>query len=313
MTIDSDRAELEALTEIVGEPVVAFERAAWGFENHTAIVTLAQGRRLVVQRIASRSLAPHKLRLARLLPDRLAAAGIRIPRLLTAAATADPPYAVREYIPGVAAATFMRHIEGAVMVAAEMGVLLRRLRNVSTEGAGLHSGWANPARLEQQARRQLDRCRALFDTATIRALAATIDEVPARFAGRGGCFAHGDFCPVNALLEPTGDRRPNADDAHRAYRVVALLDVEFARLADPLFDAAWWGWVVRYHHPERWVAAWPVLLEAAGIAADEATLERIFTLQKLRCLEIVDYTAAYGPEAQAIWVQRLKETLGWSR
>ncbi|HEX9371189.1 MAG TPA: phosphotransferase, partial [Roseiflexaceae bacterium] len=148
MTIDTDRAELQALTEIVGEPVVAFERAAWGFENHTAIVTLAEGRQLVVQRIASRSLAAHKLRLAELLPDRMAAAGIRIPRLLTAAATADPPYAVREYIPGVAAATFMGQIEGAVIVAAEMGVLLRLLRNVSTEGAGLHSGWANPARLE---------------------------------------------------------------------------------------------------------------------------------------------------------------------
>ena len=109
MTTDSDdlEFELQALTEIVDEPVVAFERAAWGFENRTAIVTLAEERRLVVQRIANRSLAPHKLRLAGLLPDRLEAAGIRIPRLLTAAATADPPYAVREYIPGVTAATFM--------------------------------------------------------------------------------------------------------------------------------------------------------------------------------------------------------------
>ena len=71
------------------------------------------------------------------------------------------------------------------------------------------------------------------------------------------------------------------------WSVVGLLDLEFARIADPLFDAAWWGWVVRYHHPERWVHAWPQLLVAAGIADDEETTARIRVIQRLRCLEMI--------------------------
>src|SRR5436309_12075505 len=95
-----DRTDIEALTAIVGAPVVAAEPCGWGFENRTAIVTLEDGRRLVVQRINSRARAGHKLHLARVLPDRLAAVGVRVPRLLSADPAADPPYAVREYLSG---------------------------------------------------------------------------------------------------------------------------------------------------------------------------------------------------------------------
>ena len=69
--------------------------------------------------------------------------------------------------------------------------------------------------------------------------------------------------------------------------MVGLLDLEFARIADPLFDAAWWGWVVRYHHPARWLHAWPQLLAAAGIADDKETAARIRVIQRLRCLEMI--------------------------
>jgi len=297
MPTDPDAKELRALSTIVGAPVVAAERSAWGFENRTDIVTLADGRRLVVQRITKPSLARQKLRLARTLPDRLAAAGLRIPRVLAADATADPPYAVREYLPGAPGSTLMGSDDGAILLAAEMGAILRRLALVPTEGARLHSGWADPARLARQARRWLDRCRALLGEAEYQALAATIAEVPARFAGRPAQFAHGDFCPVNALVE--------------GGRVVALLDVEFARVADPLFDAAWWGWVVRAHHPARWIAAWPRFLERAGIPADADTLHRIGILQRLRCLELLDDTITVDPARTALWQRRLIETMGW--
>jgi hypothetical protein len=93
--------------------------------------------------------------------------------------------------------------------------------------------------------------------------------------------------------------------------VVALLDFEYARLADLLFDAAWWGWVARYHHPELWAAAWPRLLAAAGIAADADTLRRAATLQRLRCLEMLAIHAA-APGQAAMWAERLVATLEWS-
>jgi aminoglycoside phosphotransferase (APT) family kinase protein len=311
--------ELQTLSTIVGAQVLTFERCAWGFENRTDIVTLADGRKLVVQRVSNHELAPHKLRLAQLLPDRLAQVGIRLPRQLAADATASPPYAVREYLPGVTAATFMRDIPSAVEVATAMGALLRRLRLVATDGLQLHSGWADPARIARQARAQLDRCRELLDEPARHALAATIDEVAGRFAGRGGHFAHGDFCPVNALVmirtsESIVSSPLLVVENHepQAMQITALLDVEFARLADPLFDAAWWGWVVRYHHYERWVAAWPALLAAAGIVADEATLGRVRVIQRLRCLEAADYARATSADAAAMWAGRLRETLGWA-
>jgi aminoglycoside phosphotransferase (APT) family kinase protein len=324
-----DDPDLQEFSAIVGAQVLAAEPCRWGFENRTAIVTLADGRHLVVQRIASRTLASHKIRLARILPERLAAAGLRAPCLLAADATADPPYAVREYLPGDLAASLMGTVPGAIHVARAMGALLPRLAAVPTVGAALHSSWADPPRLVRQAQQQIERCRALLNDATIAALNATIAETPARFAGRPASFAHGDFCPVNALIQADEGPFDAAQDKRRTkdedgvvrpdeapiskVQIVGLLDLEFARIADPLFDTAWWGWVVRYHHPERWVHAWPDLLAAAGITPDEATLGRVRVLQRLRCLELVDYYARTRPPAvTAMWAERLRDTIAWN-
>jgi aminoglycoside phosphotransferase (APT) family kinase protein len=217
---------------------------------------------------------------------------------------------------------------GALELAGAMGALLPRLADVATAGARLGSAWAHPERLTHLARRRLDRCRPLLDAAAVAALEATIDEVPARFVGRAACFAHGDFCPVNVLVadgRPTTDERPRTKEGEPsltplrsslqppASTIVALVDLEFARIADPLFDAAWWGWVVRYHHPERWVQAWPRLLAAAGIAEDAATLARVRVLQRLRCLEMLDDCARTRTKrAVGMWRERLTATLGWA-
>jgi aminoglycoside phosphotransferase (APT) family kinase protein len=205
MTITNE-IELQALSALVGEPVVAAERARWGFENRTDIATLADGRKLVIQRLTRPAQAPRNLRLAQILPERLARVGVRLPRQLVADATADPPYAVREHLAGIAAAAFMGEMAGAVAVASAMGALLPQLQSAPTAGLRLPSGWADAARLERQARRQLSRCREMFDIAAVQELATTIDEVCERFAGRSTCFAHGDFCPVNALVETTDHR-----------------------------------------------------------------------------------------------------------
>jgi aminoglycoside phosphotransferase (APT) family kinase protein len=286
------------------------------------IVMLEDRRRLVVQRINSRLLAGHKLHLARVLPDRLAGAGLRAPRLLAADLVADPPYAVLEYLPGQPGAGQMGTVEGAIQVARAMGALLPRLALVDTAGLGLSDAWASPASLARHAQQLLARCRPLLDDPTQAVLAATIDAVAARFAGRPASFAHGDFCPVNVLL---ADDRPSTTDDRLSvqdspspvvdgqWSVAGLLDLEFARVADPLFDAAWWGWVVRYHHPARWLHAWPQLLAAAGIADDQETAARISVIQRLRCLEMIDYGATTrAREVAEMWVGRLAATLEWA-
>jgi aminoglycoside phosphotransferase (APT) family kinase protein len=325
--------DIEQLSAIVGARVVTAEPCGWGFENRTAIVTLEDGRLLVVQRINSRALAGHKLHLARVLPERLAAAGLRAPRLLAADAAAHPPYAVREYLPGAPGASLMGTIAGAIVVARAMGALLPRLALVDISGAGLNDVWARPASLTHVAQQQLDRCRSLLDVPTSAALEATIAEVAARLAGRPAGFAHGDFCPVNVLVETgdwglgTGDWGLGTSDARLAAnpqslianpqfptaRILGLLDLEFARVADPLFDAAWWGWVVRYHHRARLFHAWAQLLASAGIADDAETDACIRVIQRLRCLEMIDYCATTRTrDVAAMWVERLGTTLGWA-
>jgi hypothetical protein len=239
---------------------------------------------------------------------------------------------VREHLNGATAAAFMGDTAGAIAVASAMGALLPRLQEAPIAGLRLPGGWADASQLERQARRQLSRCHDMFDEATRRQLATTIDEVRGRFAGRRACFAHGDFCPVNALVETTESQEPGAKNEmqpdegrrtakdtqhatrnmqHASLRVVGLLDVDYARVADALFDAAWWGWVVRYHHPERWIVAWPKLLRAAGISVDQVVLGHVRVLQRLRCLEAVDDARRAGDDAATMWALRLRETLDW--
>lgn len=290
--------DLSMLSTLIGAPVVAAERCGWGFENETLLVTLAHGDHLIVQRLAAGPLAAHKLYLGQVLPPRLAAVGITASRLLATNATANAPYAVREYLPGEPAASRMSTLPGSVLAASAMGTLLPRLAQVSTAGLELSTAWAAPATLAQHAQDMLARCKPLLAASTIAPLVATIAELPGLFAERPAVFAHGDFCPVNALL----------DGAH----VVGLLDLEFARMADALFDAAWWGWVVRYHHAGRWASAWPKLLAAAGIANDTATNLRIASLQRLRCLEMLDYHAHWRSSGRAaMWAERLQTTMQW--
>jgi aminoglycoside phosphotransferase (APT) family kinase protein len=312
-----DPNEIEWLSLVAGAPVVAAEPCGWGFENRTVIATLDDGQRLVIQRITNRARASQKLHLARVLPERLAAAGLRSPQLLAGDAVAEPPYAVREYLPGDPAANLMGTLAGAIMVARAMGALLPRLALTETAGAGLGEEWASPASLASHAQRMLARRRPLLGDAAGAALEATIAELAPRFADRPAVFAHGDFCPVNALLGDGGwemgdGKNHSLSPIPHPPGVVGLLDLEFARLADPLFDAAWWGWVVRYHHAERWVRAWPQLLAAAGIPDDQATAARVGIIQRLRCLEMIDDSAlARNDPALEMWLGRLRATLEW--
>ena len=289
---------LAAFSALVGAPVAAAERCGWGFENETALLTLANGQHLIVQLLSSRARAAQTLRLAGELPARLQAAGVVAPRQLAADASASPPYAIREYLPGTPAASRMNTLDGATRVAEAMGALLPGLAGLATHGIELDATWARPDTLAAHARDMLARCAPLLAPGDAEVLETTIVALPAQFAGRVAGFAHGDFCPVNVLL--AGDE------------VAALLDFEFARLADALFDAAWWGWVVRYHHPERWIAAWPALLAAGGIVPDAANAARIRSLHLLRCLEMLDDHAHSRVAGQAsMWAERLHATVGW--
>ena len=73
--------------------------------------------------------------------------------------------------------------------------------------------------------------------------------------------AHGDFAPVNIVLDDAG-------------QIAALLDLDRVGPGPPDIDVAWWGWVVRHHHPEVWRASMITFLEAAGADNESAARER---------------------------------------
>jgi aminoglycoside phosphotransferase (APT) family kinase protein len=110
-------------------------------------------------------------------------------------------------------------------------------------------------------------------------------------------FVHGDFAPVNVVMTPEGE-------------VAALLDFEHAGTGPPLLDVAWWGWVVRHHHPEAWAAAWPAFLRSAGLACGRVEAR----LHELALRTLADRAGAVGDDAAARrrWLDRLAVARTWS-
>ncbi len=111
---------------------------------------------------------------------------------------------------------------------------------------------------------------------------------------------HGDFAPVNVIVGPDGE-------------ILALVDFEHARLGSPMADVAWWGWVVRHHHPDAWRAAWPTLRAAAGVPPGEAADAEIRAVMLVRLLESVAAAIETAdPERRRAWAHRLDEAAAWA-
>ena len=124
-----------------------------------------------------------------------------------------------------------------------------------------------------------------------------IELVSTAWAGPGAWstgFAHGDFAPVNVVIR--------GDD-------LVLLDLGGLRVAPRILDLAWWGWIVRFHHPEAWADTWGVFLDAAGMPstgeldAPAASVARLLLLERA-----ADATSAVD---RTRWLERLRTTSRW--
>ena len=83
--------------------------------------------------------------------------------------------------------------------------------------------------------------------------------------------------------------------------MAAVLDLDRARLAHPLYVAAWFAWVVSFHHRDVAGAAWSAYAQAAGLGATSpAVLAWLWPLQLLDRL-------AEAPDAaeRTLWAGRL--------
>ncbi len=291
---DFERGEVEGL---LARPVAAVTRAVWGFKNRTDLIVLADGERVVLQCYRRRHDAEHRLRVLRALGAPAAEAGIPIPRVREFDLEAELPWVVFDMLPGAPATEADGGLEGARFpaTARSMGALLSAFRSLSTAGLELDELWARPARLAVQATRWAEQLTVL-SAAQRSLLAEFVDAIPALFDGRPVVLAHGDYAPVNVLIEDGS--------------VTGLLDFEDIRLADPLFDVAWWKWAVSFSSASILDRAWPEFLHGAGVdAADPDLSARIASLQVLRMLELLAEDAGLSAAVQPIVLDRLRTML----
>jgi aminoglycoside phosphotransferase (APT) family kinase protein len=294
-TNHTDRALIE---RVLGRPLADSEQARWGFTNSTTLITLADGDRVVLQRYGRRQDAAYRLRVMRSLQRPAADAGIVIPDVRASDLDAEPPWAIFDVLPGVPVPEAGDvGLDGALFpaMARAMGELLAELRGLPTAGLELNDLWADPERLSDQATSWIEKARWLNGPkrATLRGL---VRRLPPLFADRPVVLAHGDFAPVNVLTD--------------GKRVTGLLDFESVRLADPIFDVAWWAWAVSFGEASALERGWLPFLEGAGIDSTDPMLSaRVHALQVLRMLELTVGETSIGPEIRSVVTDRLREML----
>jgi len=172
-----------------------------------------------------------------------------------------------------------------------MGLLARDISRVPISGLRLSTMWSDASRLEVAARRWLDRATDALKPNLISRVNGILERLPGLFAGVEPRFVHGDFAPVNVIVRD-GD-------------VVALLDLERARIAHQLFDAAWFRCTVRHHHPEQWDVVGPAFMSAAGVPEAPALATILDALAALQCLEMVDRSPVSRGGVRSDWAARL--------
>jgi aminoglycoside phosphotransferase (APT) family kinase protein len=253
--------------------LAAAARLGWGFRNETWQVDLVDGRRIVVTRFADAANAASLLERTTRLEPRLRAAGIPVPRIVDRRDVAIGDHLATEFIAGRPGAALLDGPSGPEVVGSAMGGAWRRLADVDVAGLPISLGWPSEGGLLAATREGLvdqalaragmaERARVDEDLATAREL----------LRSRPTSFVHGDFVPVNAVID---------DD-----RLAAVVDLEFAARADPLFDAAWFHWIIDYHHPAAVAVAWGAFVSASRIDDRDAT-----TRELLRVLPVVGLLA----------------------
>lgn len=292
---DAVGRSLALIAERLGSSLRTTSFVAMGATTETYRVLLHDGRVIAAQRFVGRGAARRAASAATLGP-RLTAAGVAAPSLASVIRVGRSTWLASHWVDGESGRDWLDDTTRSRRLAVEMGTLAARLAAVDATGLELDPGWETAARLAQRTASWLRRLRGTLGSDDVRDLGRAVDTVHAAFAGVEPVFAHGDLAPVNVILAPDGALR-------------AVIDLGSARLSVPHLDVAWWGWIVRFHHPDAWARTWPIFLAAAGVSADRETAAAIGAMQRLRCLEMAASTD--DPAVRAAWLARLGATLGW--
>ena len=234
-------AELQALAIELGTRAVAASWIPTGDAAATVQLRLADHRVVAARRLAGPDALITGERLVRR-TDRLHAAGITVawPAQVCGSSAAGT-WLVSPWLDGTNGSDRLADPEGTRDLASSMGSLQLRLAAVDPGGLDLELDWADPERLVDLADAWAREVGPAGDQADLRQTTGVVE----RFASMGAgdlawdpVVSHGDLVPVNVIVRPDGS--------------LALLDLLDLQLAPRIFDIAWWGWVVRYHHPAAW-------------------------------------------------------------
>lgn len=292
----TDDAGLAAVAAALGSRPVASRAVGWGDAAATHRLDLADGRSVAVRRASGAGSRAVIERAARVMRG-LAAAGLPVP-VADTVHTPDADYLVTPWIEGVTGAAWLGDPDRSIRLAEAMGELARRLRGVAPMAVTLDAEAAGSRALARTASARLRRVGAALQPETVVAIEAAIDWLSAADRWRP-VVVHGDFAPVNVIVGAGGE-------------ILALVDLEHARLGSPMADVAWWGWVVRHHHPDAWRVAWPTFRAAAGVPSGDLADEEIRAVMLVRLLESVATADAADVDRRQAWAQRLDEAAAWA-
>jgi aminoglycoside phosphotransferase (APT) family kinase protein len=284
------------LTVALGGDLADVRRLGWGFTNESWAATLPTGDRVVATRLADPGTGQEVARRWSALAGPLGHAGVPVPALLRPPCDAGPEVLVSRHVDGVPGSALVETPGGPELIGGLLGRAWRALGSVAVDGLGLEEPWAPPPLLvERLAGWVASLAPELGRSGTDRlglAVKTGVDLLENRPVG----LVHGDLVPANLIV--------------RDASAVALLDFEATRLGDPWLDAAWFDWIVWFHHRSVEAAAWRAFTDAAGVTAEAAAMERRLRLLPLvRLLEILEATH-HTPAARARWLIQLEACLG---
>ncbi|WP_216901766.1 phosphotransferase family protein [Nocardia alni] len=269
-----DRADFGWLEQALDQPVIEVASAEQEFGKHLDVVTLGDGSRVAPRQFRRREDAEWCLRILEALRDPAADRGIALAGIRLYELEEDPPWVVFEVLPGAAGEESVLRGPNFPRLARAMGETLVEFSELPCADVELDDMWARPRYLAARADAWAECLAPALSAEQVATLERVLAELPALFEGRPAVLAHGDYAPVNILVH--GDT------------VTGLLDVEFVRVADPLYDAAWWAWSVGLCGADVLAAGLPEFLAGMGLDPAEPVLaQRIRSLQLVRTLEIL--------------------------
>lgn len=286
-----DRADFGWLEQVLDQPIIEAEPATWGARHHTAVVTLADGSRVVSQLFRRGGDVERRVRIMDALRDPAADKGIAIPRVRRFELEEDPPWIVFEMPPGEPAAGRAR----IPVLARSMGEMLMNFSELPCAEVELDDMWARPRYLAARADAWAECLAPALSAEQAADLERVLADLPTLFGGRPAVLAHGDYVPINILV--------------RGDIATGLLDFDAVRVADPLYDAARWAWSVGLTGSEVLELAWSPFLEGMGLDSAEPLLaQRIRSMQVVRTLEMLA-DADLAPGAWRVAHERLVSLL----